>query len=265
MPTLCDFFSKESAQQLVREGRRADVLHANNVVAHVADTNGFVEGMATLLRETGVAVIEVPYVRDLVDNCEFDTIYHEHLCYFSVTALDKLFRRHHLFLNHLEHLTIHGGSLRLYVEPTENVGESVREYLAEERRQGLDTYAYYSKFGDAVRDIIEQVRNLLLEIKGKGKRLAAYGAAAKGTIMLNAIGVGTDMIDFVVDRNIHKHGKYMPGVHVPICDTSRLLDEQPDYALILPWNFKEEILRQQQSYRDRGGKFIIPLPKPTIV
>ena len=265
VPTMCTFFTEDLAKQLVNEGHRADVIHANNVLAHVADTNGFVEGISILLKDKGVAVIEVPYVREMIDNCEFDTIYHEHLCYFSVTALDQLFRRHRLFLNDVQHLTIHGGSLRLFVSPYEDVLESVRKLLEEEREIGVDKYEYYSSFSTKVQDIRERMQKLLQELKSKGKSIAAYGAAAKGAIMLNYIEADTDIINFVVDRNVHKQGKYMPGKHIPICDPARLMQDMPDYVLILPWNFKDEILSQQQTYRQRGGRFIIPIPYPQVV
>lgn len=265
VPTLCDFFSQELAERLANERRRADVIHANNVLAHVADTNRFVEGIRILLKDDGVAVIEVPYVRDMIDNCQFDTIYHEHLCYFSVTSLNRLFRRHRLFLNGVTRLSIHGGSLRLYVEPREQVGDSVRELLAQEAQTGVDQHSYYTRFSEDVESIRKSLQQLLYGLKKEGKHIAAYGAAAKGTIMLNYISAGPDLIDFAVDRNIHKQGKYMPGAHIPICDPCRLLQDMPDYVIILPWNFKDEILSQQSAFREKGGKFIIPVPKPIVV
>jgi SAM-dependent methyltransferase len=263
--TLCEFFTKELAQKLADEGRRADVIHANNVLAHVEDTNGFIQGIRILLKDDGVAVIEVPYVKDLIDNCEFDTIYHEHLCYFSVASLDYLFRQNDLYLNDIERLSIHGGSLRLYVAPKENVQESVRILLEQEKQQSVDKFQYYEGFGDKVQNIRSKMRKLLHGKKQKGKTIAAYGAAAKGAIMLNFIGIGTDVIDYVVDRNIHKQGKYMPGLHIPIFDPSRLENELPDYVIILPWNFKDEILAQQAGFRNKGGKFVIPIPEPVVV
>ncbi len=265
VPTTCAFFGKELARSLREERGPADVLLANNVLAHVADTNGFVQGIRTLLADDGVAVIEVPYVRDLIDHGEFDTIYHEHLCYFSVTALDHLFRRNGLFLNDVRRLSIHGGSLRLYVERVERVGERVREMLAAERRDGLDQPAYYRGFARRVETFRGQMRALLADLKERGARLAAYGAAAKGTIMLNYIGVDADTIEFVVDRNVHKQGKYVPGVRIPIAPTEALLERRPDYTLILAWNFKDEIMRQQAAYADAGGRFIVPIPQPEIV
>ncbi len=265
VPTLCEFFTKEFAQKLANEGRRADVIHANNVLAHVEDTNGFIQGIRILLKDDGVAVIEVPYVKDLIDNCEFDTIYHEHLCYFSVTALDYLFRQNHLYLNDIERLEIHGGSLRLFVARKENVQEAVRILLKHEQKQSVDKFQYYEGFSDKVRNIRRKMRKLLHGKKQKGKTIAAYGAAAKGAIMLNFIGIGPEVINYVVDRNIHKQGKYMPGLHIPIFDPSRLVNELPDYVVILPWNFKDEILAQEAAFREKGGKFVIPIPEPVIV
>jgi len=252
VPTMCTFFTEDVAKKLVNQGRRTDVIHANNVLAHVADTNGFVEGISILLKDKGVAVIEVPYVRDMIDHCEFDTIYHEHLCYFSVTALDRLFRRHKLFLNDIQHLTIHGGSLRLFVSPYEDVLESAQKLLEEEQETGVDKYEYYTSFSKKVQDIRKQMQQLLQDLKSKGKKIAAYGAAAKGAIMLNYIEADTDIINFVVDRNVHKQGKYMPGKHIPICDPARLMKDMPDYVLLLPWNFAEEILQQLTENRQKG-------------
>ena len=265
VPTRCEFFSTELAAELARDGVRADVVHANNVLAHVADTNGFVEGLRTILKDDGVGVIEVPYVRHLIEHCEFDTIYHEHLCYFSVTALDALFRRHGLFLNHLVPLTIHGGSLRLFVGRREDVQAPVKEHLAAERQEGLAGVDYYRGFSARVEGVRRDLRALLDELKERGGRIAAYGAAAKGAVLLNYAGVGRERIDFVVDRNTHKHGRFMPGVHIPILEPGALLERMPDYALLLAWNFKDEILAQQQEYQARGGRFIVPIPHPEVL
>ncbi len=263
--TLLAFFGHELATQLAAEGKRADVIHANNVLAHVADTNGFVRGIATLLKEDGVAVIEAPYVKDLIDHGEFDTIYHEHLCYFSVTALIHLFERHGLFLNRVEPLSIHGGSLRLFVEKRARPERSVSEYLETERRLGLHRLDYYAHFSARVAQIRAELAALLRDLKQRNARIVGYGAAAKGTIMLNYVGIGRDTLDFVVDRNVHKQGRHIPGVRLPIEAPERVLEVQPDYVLILPWNFRDEIMTQQAEYRRRGGRFIVPVPRPAIL
>ena len=263
--TLQAFFGRELAAKLAAEGRRADVIHANNVLAHVADTNGFVAGIGTLLKEDGVAVIEVPYVKELIDRGEFDTIYHEHLCYFSVTALTRLFGRHGLSLNRVEPLEIHGGSLRLFVGKRERADRSVADHLQAERLAGVDRLDYYAGFSDRVGRLRGDLVALLGKLKGEGARIAGYGAAAKGTILLNFAGVGREVLEFVADRNVHKQGRYIPGVRLPIVAPQRILEEQPDYLLILPWNFKEEIMEQQAEFERRGGHFIVPVPAPVIV
>ncbi|MGH9156156.1 MAG: methyltransferase domain-containing protein [Acidimicrobiales bacterium] len=266
VPTLREFFGAEMAARLRADGRRADAIVANNVMAHVPDLNGFVAGYRTLISDHGLITVENPYVRDLIDHCEFDTIYHEHHCYFSCTAVDTLVRRHGLFLNHVEHFPdLHGGTLRWHIGPVADVSETVREYLRAEAEVGLTDYSYYAGFAKRVEQIRTDLRSLLQRLRDDGATIAAYGAAAKGSTLVNYVGIGTDLVDFVVDRNMHKQGRYMPGAHIPIVDPAALLDKRPDYVLLLAWNFKDEIMRQQTEYRRQGGRFIVPVPTPEVV
>jgi SAM-dependent methyltransferase len=266
IPTITEFFGIDLARRLVAERGRADVVIANNVMAHVPDLNGFVRGLAELVAPDGVVTVENPWVRDLVDRVAFDTIYHEHFCYFSCTAINRLIRRHGLFLNDVDYFAdLHGGTLRWTIGRNDAPTPVVGEFLAAEVAAGVTELAYYADFGRSVSDLRDRLRRLLRDLKADGRRVAAYGAAAKGSTLLNYAGIGAESIDFVVDRNPHKHGHFMPGVHLPIRPTEALLDEQPDHVVMLAWNFADEILAQQQEYVRRGGRFIVPVPEPAVV
>lgn len=269
IPTVCEFFGEKFAIQLRQEGRAADVIHAHNVLAHVPDLNGVVRGFKALLKETGLAVLEVPYVRDMVDQCAFDTVYHEHLCYFSLTALDRIFARHGLMICDVEQLSIHGGTLRLGVthenRRADGPSYAVTQMLAEEADRGMGDPDFYLGFGDRVIGLRDRLVTLLHNLKSQGARIAVYGASAKGSTLLNYFQIGRETLDYVVDRSTVKQGRYTPGTHLPIYQPAKLLEDLPEYTLLLAWNLAAEILDQQAEYRRRGGKFIIPIPDVQVV
>jgi hypothetical protein len=242
------------------------VIVANNVMAHVPDLDDFVGGFATLLADDGVLTVENPYVRDLIEHVEFDTIYHEHYCYFSCTAVDALMTRHGLHLNDVEYFPdLHGGTLRWYVGRTPSRTARCAEYLAREQDEGMRAFAYYERFAERVAACQAALRELLTGLAAQGRRVAAYGAAAKGATLLNSTGIGTDLVAYVVDRNVHKQGKLMPGCRLPIRPVEVLLgDERPDDLLLLAWNFATEIVAQQHEYAAGGGRFVVPVPMPHV-
>jgi SAM-dependent methyltransferase len=266
IPTIVGFFGVDSAQRILDEHGPADVIIANNVMAHVPDLNDFVSGLAVLLADDGVLTIENPSVRDLVEHVEFDTIYHEHYSYFSCTSVDSLMRRHDLFLNDVEYFPhLHGGTLRWYVEKASNRSARCAEYLDDERLAGMATFDYYRQFGERVATCQLELRDLLNSLLEKGRTIAAYGAAAKGATLLNSTKLDVTQISFVVDRNVHKQGKLMPGCRLPILPVEALLEQQPDDVLLLAWNFAAEIVAQQQEFVKRGGTFYVPVPSPRPV
>jgi hypothetical protein len=267
IPTVAEFFCEELAQKMKNEETQGDIVHANNVLAHVSNLNSFVAGIECALKDNGMAVIESPYVKDLIDRGEFDTIYHEHLCYYSLTSLTSLFERHNLIIQDVEHTPIHGGTLRVFVgkkgfaQPNSTVGD----LMAEEAAWGANRLEFYQDFAQKVEALKKELVDLLKGLKASGKCIAAYGAAAKGCTLLTYFGIGQETLDFVVDRNIYKQGRYMPGSHLAILPPAKLLEVQPDYVLMLTWNFADEIMLQQTEYRSRGGQFIIPVPSLRIV
>ena len=265
--TIEEFFDDTVATRLRAEGHVADVIHANNVLAHVANLNGFVAGFRVLLGDDGVVVSESPYLGDFLRKLEFDTIYHEHLCYYSLTALVNLFRRHGLEIEDCEMVQIHGGSMRIYARharvarPTQNV----RDVLEQEQAWGVATTKPYADFAAGIARVTQDVVALIRRLRSEGKRICGYGAAAKGTVMLNACGLGADDLEFVCDRNPLKQGRFMPGAHVPIVAPTKLLDSGIDYCLLLAWNVADEIRRDHVDFSRRGGRFIVPIPDVRVL
>jgi nucleoside-diphosphate-sugar epimerase/SAM-dependent methyltransferase len=264
--TINDFFGQRLAARIVADrGQRADLILAKNVLAHVDDQNDLVAGMAELLAPDGAVVLEFPYVRDLVEQCQFDTIYHEHRCYFSLHSVQALFARHGLDVTDVVRVPIHGGSLRLTATKTGAPDPRVAALLEEERALGIDRIAFFQDFARQVVGFRTRFRSLLGDLKASGARIAAYGAAAKGTIMLNYLGVDGRVLEFAIDRNPAKQGRYIPGVLIPIIGPEVLENDPPDVLVLLPWNFRDEIVRQLQGFIDHGGRIVVPIPDLEVV
>jgi SAM-dependent methyltransferase len=265
--TVSEFFGAELARQLVTRGYRADVILANNVMAHAPDINDMIAGMKMLLKDDGVVVIETPYLKDMLDKIEFDTMYHEHFFCHSLTALEHAFRRHGLAAADVHRIPLHGGTIQVSAVHLGREGNrpAARKMIDEEKAWGVSRPETYRDFAGKVRRLGEELTKLLRDLKANGKRIAAYGAAAKGTTLLNSFAIGRDSIDYVVDRSPYKQGKFMPGSHLPIYAPERLTEDQPDYTLLLAWNLVDEIVEQQAEYHRRGGRFIIPVPEVRII
>jgi SAM-dependent methyltransferase len=269
IPTLVKFFGAETARQLADRGTRADLLVGNNVLAHVPDLNDFVAGLAILLAEGGVLTMEFPHLLRLMEEDQFDTIYHEHYSYFSFTAVRRVFSAHGLTLFDVEELPTHGGSLRIYArhdrDDAKPVGDRVQNLLAREEAAGLASIDAYRSFTERVERVKRGLLRFLIQAKEEGKTVAAYGAPAKGNTLLNYCGIRTDFLDYTVDRSPHKQGRYLPGSRIPIHAPDRLRETRPDYVLILPWNLKEEIVEQMADVRSWGGKFVVAIPEVEVL
>ena len=267
IPTIVKFFGTETARELVDAGQQADLLLGNNVLAHVPDINDFVAGMAIALKPGGVITMEFPHLLQLIQNNQFDTIYHEHFSYLSLLSVEQIFARHGLQVFDVDEIQTHGGSLRIYArladnEPVSDNIIALRKKEADGRLSNLDTYA---AFGEKAQEIKRSLLDFLSAAKREGKRVAAYGAPAKGNTLLNYCGVRQEFIDFTVDRNPAKQNRFLPGTHLPVYAPEKLSDTKPDYVLILPWNIKDEIMDKMQHIRDWGGKFVVPIPKVEVL
>ena len=264
VPTLVEFFGADLARKLVASGQQPDLLLGNNVLAQVPDLNDFVEGMKILLKPGGVITMEFPHLLRLMDENQFDTIYHEHFSYFSFITVEKIFAAHGLTLFDVEELSSHGGSLRIYTRHAEDhskqVASAVSELLRREEDAGLNRIERYAAFEESVKETKRKLLDFLIHAKRDGKKIVGYGAPGKGNTLLNYCSIRTDFLDFTVDRNPYKHGRFLPGTHIPIFPPERLREARPDYVFILPWNLKNEIMDQLSFIRDWGGKFIVPIP-----
>ena len=268
IPTLVKFFGTTTAKELAEEGKHADLLIGNNVLAHVPGLNDFVEGMKIVLKGDGVVTMEFPHLMRLVEENQFDTIYHEHFSYFSFTTVEKVFAKQGLTLFDVEELPTHGGSLRIYARHTEDdtkpVDKRVSELKNREEAAGMTNTEYYLSFGERVKETKRNILDFLIKAKREGKSVAGYGAPAKGNTLLNYCGVRTDFIEFTLDRSPHKQGQYLPGTHIPIYHPDKIKETKPDYLVILPWNLKEEIMEQMSYIREWGGQFVVLIPEPRV-
>ncbi len=269
VPTDVSFFGSAKAVELRDGGLRADLVLGNNVLAQIPDLNDFVSGITTILAPQGTVTIEFPHVLQLLEQNQFDTIYHEHFCYFSLKSAESIFAAHGLTIFDVEELWTHGGSLRIYARHTNGddrpVTAAIRQLRAKEQAAGLDDLTTYTRFEEQVRETKRQLLEILIDAKRDGKRIAAYGAPAKGNTLLNYCGIREDFIDFAVDRNPYKIGRFLPGTRIPVHHPQRLDDEQPDLVLILPWNLTDEIVDQLSHIRAWGGQFIVPIPAAQVI
>ncbi|MBA8801075.1 hypothetical protein FHW77_004830 [Agrobacterium sp. RC10-4-1] len=268
IPTLTEFFSEALATDMAARGQKADLIIGNNVLAHVPDINDFVAGMKVLLKPEGVITLEFPHIEKLIAENQFDTIYHEHFSYFSLLTIEKMTRRHGLKVFDVEEIPTHGGSLRVFFshEDSKFPREArVDSLLERELNAGLDRIETYTAFAEAVRQTKRNLLSFLIRLKEMRKSICAYGAPGKGNTLLNYCGIGTDFIDFAVDRNPYKHGRLTPGMHIPIRPVSEIPRMKPDYVLILPWNLKTEIVAQMNDIKNWGGKFIVPIPDISVI
>lgn len=266
--TINAFWSKEIVNKIIQEKGKAKIITGTNVFAHVNDLDDFLLGVNTLLDDDGVLIVEFPYLVDLIEKIEFDTIYHEHLSYFSVWPLVILFKRFDLEIFDVKRVPVHGGSIRIFVKRSSAewpVTNSVKSLIDLENQMKFDIFETYTIFTEKVNNLRKELLNLLKELKDQGKKIVGYGAPAKGNTLLNYCKIGTDMIEFIVDKSPLKQGLYTPGMHIPVFPVEKLLEDIPDYILILPWNFKEEIMKQQEKFKESGGKFIIPVPQPRVI
>ena len=268
IPSLVKFFSSATARELVAAEKRADLLLGNNVLAHVPDINDFVDGMKILLKPQGFITMEFPHLMRLMEENQFDTIYHEHLSYFSFLTVEKIFAAHELTLFDVEELPTHGGSLRIFARHKEDnskpVGARVTELRAREESRAYARLETYARFAEQVNETKRKLLEFLIQAKRDGKKIAAYGAAAKGNTLLNYCAIRTDFLDYTVDRSPHKQGRFLPGSHIPVYSPDQIRKTRPDYLLILPWNLKDEIIQQNAYIRDWGGQFVVPIPEVTI-